>query len=150
MQLGIYEIFERIQKLRKTEEKIQYLKYRDSIPLRQFSKIIIDDRIEVMGGLFSEDGEFLIEVNCTQDVMPTRFLSLMKNFKIIFEPCVYPNMKKSRRELILQSLLEEIHVKDLPYAISMLQQKTPPGVTVNTLRKAFPGLRDMRLERVFP
>lgn len=134
MRLSLSEIVNKACELKKTEEKIEWLKKNESMPLRTILKFTYDtdnvkflipdtpppwkknDYIGVEGMLYNE----------------------VRRLKIFVQGGGYEKLDKIKRESLFISLLEDIDNNDAELLVKMIAQKPLKGLPKSVVAAAFP------------
>jgi hypothetical protein len=134
MRLSISEIVNKACELKKKEEKVEWLKKNESVPLRTVLKLTYN----------TEQIKFLIP-----DTPPpwkkngyTGVEGMLYNetrrLRIFVKGGGYDDMNQAKREHLFISLLEDIDDKDAELLVKMIQQKPLKGLPKEVVMEAFP------------
>jgi hypothetical protein len=134
MKLSISEIINKACELKKKEEKVQWLKSNDNIPVRTVLKFTYDtDRIKFLlpdipppwkkNGYTGVEGMLYTET---------------RRLRIFIKGGGYDDMNQVKRESLFISLLEDVDDSDAELLCKMLQQKPLKGLTKEVVMEAFP------------
>jgi hypothetical protein len=134
MRLSISEIVNKACELKKKEEKVEWLKKNESVPLRTVLKLTYN----------TEQIKFLIP-----DTPPpwkkngyTGVEGMLYNetrrLRIFVKGGGYDDMNQAKREHLFISLLEDIDDKDAELLVKMIQQKPLKGLPKDVVMEAFP------------
>jgi hypothetical protein len=134
MKLSISEIVNKACGLKKNEEKIEWLKKNESVPLRTVLKFTYDtDRIKFLlpdaPPPWKKNGYTGVEGMLYNET---------RRFKIFVKGGGYDDMNQVKREHLFISLLEDIDDNDAELLCKMIQQKPLKGLPKEVVAKAFP------------
>ena len=135
--LLVYEVFEKVGKATKKEEKIKILRDNDTIALR-----------DVLQGIFDSRVTWLLPTGAPppyepadERSVPANLLGQNKQFTYFVKGGKGDNINPLKRESIFIRLLESIHPKDAELLISMINRKAPAKtITLKLVEEAFPNL----------
>jgi hypothetical protein len=135
MKLSIAEIVNKATKLSTKQEKIEWLRNNDSVPLRTVIKCMYDKEVE-----------FLIpstpppwKKNNYIDVQGMLYKEA-RRLRIFIKGGGYDNLNQVKREQLFISLLEDIDNEDAELLCKMIAQKPLKGLSKAIVMEAFPGL----------
>lgn len=134
MLLSISEIIKKASELNTEEEKVEWLKKNDSIPLRTVLKFTYDtDRVQFLlpntPPPWKKNGYVGVEGMLYKE---------SRRLGIFVKGGGYDNMNQVKREQLFISLLEDIDDKDAELLTLMIQQKPLRGLPKTVITKAFP------------
>jgi hypothetical protein len=135
MLLSLSEIVNKACQLETKEEKIDWLKRNDSIPLRTVLKLMYDRSVE-----------FLIP-NTPPPWKKNSYIGVegmlykeTRRLRIFVKGGGYDNLNQVKRENLFIKLLEDIDNNDAELLCKMIAQKPLKGLTLKVVTEAFPGL----------
>jgi len=136
MRLSISEILNKIAELKTKNEKIDWLKKNESIPLKTVLRLIYDDNIE-----------FLVP-NTPPPWKKNSYVGVegmlykeTRRLRIFVKGGGYENLNQVKREGLFISLLEDIDNGDAELLAKHMISHTPvKGLTRKTLEEALPTL----------
>jgi Family of unknown function (DUF6433) len=136
MKLGIAEILEGCSKLPKIEDKVNYLRQYDCLPLRVVLQYALDYRVE-----------WLLPIG-TPPYKPTEHLdqegNLYRNIRkvnLFVKGGDHPDLHPIKRETLFIQFLEGLAPKDAELICAVKDKKIPyKGYTIKLVNTAFPGL----------
>lgn len=133
----IFEIIEKIEKVKTKEERVNILKTNDIMPLLDVLRGTFDDSIQwnLPEGAPPYTQSLPESVPSTLLKQHLKFKYFVKGFK------ESDSLNKIRREKMFIDILESIHPKDAEILIAMINKKSP-SVSLNKelIQEAFPGL----------
>jgi hypothetical protein len=135
MQIGLYEFLLKVSKLKRTQEKVDALKFNDSLPLRVIMQGAFDPTVEWL----LPPGEPPYKVN---DLVDQEHV-LIKDIEKLryFIKGFYDNLNQTKRESMFVELLERVAPDDAKLLIAIKDKKMPfPGITIQHVKEALPGL----------
>lgn len=143
--LSISEIVRKAQKLETEEQKIEWLRANDSVPLRQLLICTYDtDRIK-----------FLIPNTAPPykksehlDSQGMLYRQIRKLQYVIEGEAPQDRLTPYKREWIFIEILETVDAEDAELLCEMIQQKPLTGLTVNVINKAFGDIISKKFEIV--
>jgi len=140
MRLSLAEIVNELPKLSKKQDKIDWLRKYDSIPLRQVLRLTYDKSIE-----------FLIP-NTAPPWKKNDYIGVegmmyneARRLRIFIKGGGYDNLNVLKRENLFISLLEDVDNADAELLCKMIEQKPLKGLTAKTLEEAFPNIYDTKV-----
>lgn len=135
MLLSLSEIVNKACDLKTKEEKVEWLKRNESIPLKTILKYTYDSTVEFLipstpppwkkNNYVGVEGMLLKEA---------------RRLRIFIKGGGYDNLNQVKRENLFISLLEDIDNSDAELLCKMIAQKPLKGLTLSTVTEAFPGL----------
>ena len=135
MLLSLSEIVNKACELKTKQEKIEWLRQKDSVPLRTILKYTYDPSIE-----------FLIpstpppwKKNSYVGVEGMLFKET-RRLRIFIRGGGYDNLNQVKRENLFISLLEDVDNNDAELLCKMIAQKPFKGLSFNVITEAFPDL----------
>lgn len=135
MLLSLSEIVNKAIELKSNQEKIEWLRKNDSIPLRTVLKYMYDKNVK-----------FLIpntpppwKKNSYVGVEGMLFKET-RRLRIFIEGGGYDNLNQVKRENLFISLLEDIDNNDAELLCKMIAQKPLTGLPRSVILQSFPGL----------
>jgi hypothetical protein len=135
MKLSIAEIVNKATQLKTKEEKIEWLRKYDSIPLRT-----------VLKNMYDKNVEFLIpstpppwKKNSYIDVQGMLYKEV-RRLRIFIKGGGYDGLNQVKREQLFISLLEDIDNDDAELLCKMIAQKPLKGLPKSVLNEAFQDL----------
>jgi hypothetical protein len=134
MVIGLAEFLEKVGKLKKTQEKIEALKYNDSLPLRIILQAAYDPNVKWSLPPGSPpykpnelvDQEHVLIKNCEK----------LRYYIAGF----HDNLNQLKRESMFVELLENVAPKDAELLCHIKDKKPIKGITINHVTEALPGL----------
>jgi len=144
MRLSISEILNKMSELKTKNEKIDWLKKNESIPLKTVLRLIYDDSIE-----------FLVP-NTPPPWKKNSYVGVegmlykeTRRLRIFVKGGGYDNLNQVKREALFISLLEDIDNGDADLLANHMISHTPvKGLTRKTLQEALPTLFTDRIQLV--
>ena len=131
MRLSLAEIVNELPKLSKKQDKIDWLRKYDSIPLRQVLRLTYDKSIE-----------FLIP-NTAPPWKKNDYIGVegmmyneARRLRIFIKGGGYDNLNVLKRENLFISLLEDVDNADAELLCKMIEQKPLKGLTAKTLEES--------------
>lgn len=135
MVIGLYEFLEKVSKLRKTQEKIDALRYNDSIQLRI-----------ILQGAFDPKVEWLLP----EGTPPYKPNELTDQQHVLIKECeklryyikgFHDNLPQLKRETMFVELLERVDPNDAKLLCAIKEKKMPfNGITLHHVKEGLPGL----------
>lgn len=135
MQIGLYEFLFKVSKLKKTQEKIDAIKFNDSLPLRIILQGAFDPSVEWL----LPEGEPPYKPN---DLVDQEHV-LIKDIEKLryFIKGFYDNLNQTKREQMFVELLERVAPDDAKLLVAIKDKKMPfPGITIQHVKEGLPGL----------
>lgn len=135
MQIGLYEFLFKVSKLKKTQEKIDAIKFNDSLPLRIILQGAFDPSVEWL----LPEGEPPYRPNdlVDQEHVLIRDIEKLRYFIKGF----HDNLNQTKREQMFVELLERVAPDDAKLLVAIKDKKMPfPGITIQHVKEALPGL----------
>jgi hypothetical protein len=134
MRLSISEIVNKACELKTEEEKVEWLRKNESIPLRTVLKFTYNtERIKFLlpntPPPWKKNGYTGVE---------GMLYSEARRLGIFVEGGGYDNINKAKREHLFISLLEDVDDNDAELLCKMIQQKPLKGLKKEVVMKAFP------------
>jgi len=135
MRIGVSEFLEKVNKLKKKEEKVAALQHNDSFIIRTILQGALDPRVKWLlpeGTPPYKPSELVDQEN----------VLLREARRLIhFVEGGNPDLKQMRRETLFVELLESVAPSDAKLLCSIKDKKLPfKGITVDIVKEAFPGL----------
>jgi hypothetical protein len=134
MQIGIAEFLEKVGKLKKTQEKIDAIKYNDSLPLRIILQACYDPKVvwELPPGVPPYKPNELVDQEhvLLKDCEKLRYF--IKGF--------HDNLAQLKRETMFVEFLERVAPADAEMLASIKDKKPIKGITLQHVTEALPGL----------
>lgn len=135
-QLDVYEVFDKFEKAKTREEKIQVLKQNETWALKDIIKGAMDPKIEWL--LPKGDVPYTA---CEAHNAPSTLLRKNVDFKYCVKGGPGTKMPAFKREKVFLGIVESIHPKDAELVCAMINKKLPvKGLTPKIVEEAFPGL----------
>ena len=135
MVIGLYEFLFKVSKLKKTQEKIDAIRYNDSVPLRI-----------ILQGAFDPKVEWLLPPGTP----PYKPNELVDQQHILIKECeklryyikgFYDNLNQNKREAMFIELLERVDPQDALLLCAIKDKKMPfNGITMQHVKEGLPGL----------
>ena len=135
MQIGLYEFLFKVSKLKKTQEKVDAIKFNDSLPLRIILQGAFDPSVEWA----LPEGEPPYRPN---DLVDQEHV-LIKDIEKLryFIKGFYDNLNQTKREQMFVELLERVAPDDAKLLVAIKDKKMPfPGITIQHVKEGLPGL----------
>lgn len=137
IRLSISEILSKVSEMKKKEEKIDWLRQNDSVPLRSILRLTYDKK----------NVEFLIpgtpppwKKNAHVGTEGMLYKET-RRLRIFVKGGGYDNLNQIKREGLFISLLEDIDNNDADLLANHMISQTPiKGLTEKTLLEAFPDI----------
>lgn len=130
----IFEILDDVANAKTKEEKVKILQTNNCAALRDIIRGSMDKTIVwylPKGPVPYESASERAPKNLRKENV--KFTYFVKGGKA-------DNINQIKRERIFLEIVEGIHPKDADYCVSMINKKTPKGLTRNIVNEAFPGL----------
>jgi len=134
MVIGLAEFLEKVGKLKKTQEKIEALKYNDSLPLRVILQAAYDPSVKWA---------------LPPGVPPYKPNELVDQENVLIKNCeklryyiegFHDNLNQLKRETMFVELLENVAPKDAELLCIIKDKKPIKGITLQHVTEALPGL----------
>lgn len=135
MVIGMYEFLQKVANLKTTEEKIEALKYNDSVQLRI-----------ILQGAFDPNVVWLLPPGNPpykpNDLVDQQHVLLKDCEKIrYFVRGFFDNLKQTRRETMFVEFLERVDPQDAKLLLAIKEKRLPfDGITAYHVKAAFPDL----------
>lgn len=136
MKISLAEIVKKAREIKKREEKIEWLKKNDNIPLRTVLKYMYD----------KDNVEFLIpntpppwKKNGLTDIEGLLYKEA-RRLKIFVKGGGYDHLNQLKRENLFIGLLEDVDDADAELLVQMIQQKPLKGLPKSVVQEAFPNI----------
>lgn len=133
--LGLFEVLEKTESLETKEERINFLRSQQSPPL-----------LICLQYTLHPDLQWAIKLPLPKYIanpypgQETQMLAEAKRLYLFMENSGI-NLTEQKRTVLLQQLLDMLHVKDIEIFEHMIQKKLPyANITYNLIWEAFPGL----------
>lgn len=135
--LQVFEIIDKLEKVKTKSEQINVLKNNDIMPLRDVLRGTFDDSIQWN----LPDGEPPYTPSLPESA-PSSLLKQHLKFKYFVKGFKESDsLNKIRRERMFIDILESVHPKDAEILIAMINKKSPSeSITKELIQTAFPGL----------
>jgi hypothetical protein len=140
MRLSISEIINKLSDIKNVQEKIDWLKKHESIPLKTVLRLTYDKNIE-----------FLIP-NTPPPWKKNAYIGVegmlyneARRLRIFIKGGGYDTLNQVKREALFISLLEDVDNGDAELLCKMITQKPFKGLSLKTLEKVFPDLFEMKV-----
>ena len=134
MQIGIAEFLEKVGKLKKTQEKIDAIKYNDSLPLRIILQGCYDPKVvwALPPGIPPYKPNELVDQEhiLLKDCEKLRYF--IKGF--------HDNLAQLKRETMFVEFLERVCPADALMLATIKDKKPIKGITLQHVVEALPGL----------
>lgn len=135
MLLSLSEIINKACDLQTKEEKIEWLRKHDSIPLRTILKNTYDKSVEFLipntPPPWKKNGYIGVEGMLYKET---------RRLRIFIRGGGYDDLNQVKRENLFISLLEDVDDNDAELLCKMIAQKPLKGLSRKTVVEAFPGL----------
>lgn len=136
MVLQIYEVFDKFEKAKTDQEKVQVLKTNESWALKDLIKGSMDPRVQWL--LPKGDVPY---TPCDEHNHPSTLLKQNTKFKYFVRSRDAAAMPGYKRERIFLGIVESIHPKDAQLVCKMINKVKPvDSLTEEIVKEAFPGL----------
>lgn len=135
MIIGLYEFLYKVSRLKKTQEKVDALKYNDSVQLRIILQGAFDPTVEWL----LPPGEPPYKPN---ELVDQQHVLIKEVEKLrYYVKGFHDNLNQKKREMMFVELLERVDPNDAKLLIA-IKDKTLPfnGITIQHVREALPGL----------
>ena len=138
MKLSISEIIAKCAEFSTADEKVEWLKENDSMPLKMVLQATYDkERVEWLLPNTAPPWK----KNEFEDQAKQLLYTEARRLKIFIKGGGYDNMNQSKREALFIQLLQDIDNDDADMLANYsIQQKPFKGLQKKTVNKAFPGL----------
>ena len=135
MKLAVFEILDKVSKLKTDQEKIIALQMHTCPALLTVLQGAFDDRIKWA----LPEGSPPYKPNEAPETHNVLHAEIRKMY--LFIEGGNPGLKQLRREALFIELLESVHPNDAKILLSIKEKKAPvKGITKNIVQQAFPGL----------
>lgn len=135
MKLGISEILKLVEKENTIDKRVEVLRKHDSTTLRTLLKYAFDKETK-----FDLPSGIPPYKKCDYPGQQGNLYGEMRRMYLFLEGG-NPNLNKIRREFLFIQLLENLDPADADLMCHIKDKKLPyKGITVNTVKKAFPNL----------
>lgn len=138
MLLSLSEIVNKATELPTKQEKIDWLRKNDSVPLQTILTIMYSKQVKLLipntAPPWKKNGYVGVEGMLYKEA---------RRLKIFVEHGGYDNLNQVKRENLFIKLLEDIHDKDAELLVKMIQQKPLKGLSRAVVDEAFPHLKVM-------
>jgi hypothetical protein len=135
MLFSLSEIINKTCDLQTKEEKVDWLKKHDSIPLKTVIKYMYDKSVEFLipntPPPWKKNGYIGVEGMLYKET---------RRLRIFIKGGGYDNLDRVKRENLFISLLEDVDDKDAELLVKMIAQKPLKGLPRAVVIEAFPGL----------
>jgi hypothetical protein len=135
MQLSISEVLQKAREFKSVDEKVQWLKKNESVPLKTILKYMYDP------------SEKTLLPEGAPPYNPSKFpdshgmlYTEARRLKIFYKGNGYDNLKPLKRESVFINILEGVDKDDALLLIDMKDKKKIAGLTSKTINAAFPNL----------
>jgi hypothetical protein len=133
--LPISKIIAEAAKLKKNDDKVEFLRKHECEPLKTILQWTLDPRVNWV----LPTGEPPYK-ECDAPDIDNQLYSEARRLYLFVEHAA-PEMKAWRREALFIEILESVHPEDAKLLISAKEKKLPvKGLTVQIINTAFPGL----------
>jgi len=138
MKLSISEIIAKCAEFNTADEKVEWLKEHDSMPLKMVLQATYDkERVEWLLPNTAPPWK----KNEFEDQAKQLLYTEARRLKIFIKGGGYDNMNQSKREALFIQLLQDIDNDDADMLANYsIQQKPFKGLQKKTVNRAFPGL----------
>jgi hypothetical protein len=134
--LAISEILEKASKMKKKEEKVEFLRQNGTPALQTILVYAMDPNVK---SALPEGPAPYTPADLADENVGTLHSYIDKLY--LFCEGGHPNLKQSRREQIYIQMLESIHPKDAAMMVAAKDKQLPyKGITKEIVNAAFPGL----------
>jgi len=134
MVVGLAEFLEKVGRLKRTQEKIDALKYNDSLPLRIILQGCYDPNVKWS----LPEGTPPYKPN---DLVDQEHVLIKETQKLTyFIEGFHPDLKQMKRETMFVQLLENCAPKDAELLCTIKDKKPIKGITLQHVTEALPGL----------
>jgi hypothetical protein len=135
MLLSLSEIISKATELKTKEEKIEWLRKNQSVPLKTILKYMYDTEIEFLipntPPAWKKNGYVGVEGMLYNET---------RRLRIFIKGGGYDNLSQTKREQLFISLLEDIDDKDAELLCKMIAQRPLKGLSKIAVHQAFPDL----------
>lgn len=138
MTMGISEILEKASKMKKKDEKINFLRENDSVALRTIVAFALHPNVKIQ----LPEGPVPYR---PADLADENYGMLYGQVNKLYLYCEGGDerISQKKRELLFVQMMESIHPKDAELMAAAKDKKLPyKGLTKDVIEKAFPGLLD--------
>lgn len=136
IKISIADVINGAAKLKSKNEKIEWLKKHDAVPLRTVLRLIYDESVEFL----VPDTPPPWKKNSLPDT-DTMLYREARRLRIFVKGGGYDDLAQVKRESLFISLLEDIKNEDADLLANNMISHTPvKGLTRKTLEEAFPDL----------
>jgi hypothetical protein len=140
MQISISEIINKLPSLKTKDEKINWLRKNNSIPLRIILRLTYAEKIEFLipneAPPWKKNPYIGVEGMLYKEA---------RRLRIFIKDCGYNDLNQIKRETLFINLLEDINNDDADLLCLMIAQKPFKGLPLKTLLEVFPDLFQLRL-----
>lgn len=132
---SLSEIVNKACDLKTKQEKIDWLREKDSVPLRTILKYTYDPSVEFLvpdtPPPWKKNGYVGVEGMLYKET---------RRLRIFIKGGGYDNLNQTKRENLFISLLEDIDNNDAELLCKMIAKKPLKGLPLKTVKEAFPDL----------
>lgn len=135
MVIGMYELLEKISRLRKTQQKIEALRNNDSFALRVILQSVFDPKVEWLlpPGTPPYTPNQLVDQQHILIKEAEKLRYYIKGF--------HDNLNQLKRESMFVELLERVDPQDAKLLCAIKDKKMPfPGINLEHVSEGLPGL----------
>ena len=135
MLYSISEIVNKATELKTKEEKVNWLRKNDSVPLKTILQFMYDTKVEFLipdtAPPWKKNGYIGVEGMLYKET---------RRLRIFVKGGAYDQLDKVKREQLFISLLEDVDDKDAELLCKMIAQKPLKGLSRAVVNEAFPDL----------
>ena len=136
VRISISEIINKLPDLKTSSEKVEWLRKNDTPALRDIIKYTYDKNVEFL----IPDTPPPWKKNEFEDEAKSLLYREARRLKIFIKGGGYDSLNKIKRESLFISLLEDVDNDDAELLCKMIAQKPLKGLSLKTVREAFPEL----------
>ena len=135
MQYSVAEVLEAARQLKTVDEKVNYLKTRESVPLKTVLKYMYDPSEKSL----LPEGDPPYTPSGFPDSQGMLYREA-RRLRIFYEGNGYDQLTSLKREGLFITILEAVDKDDAKLLLKMKDKKKIAGITASTINKAFPSL----------
>ena len=140
MQISLSEIINKLPTLKSKNEKIDWLRKNDSVPLQIILRLTYDENIKFL--IPNEKPPWKKNAYVGVEGM---LYKEARRLRIFIKDCGYNDLNQIKRETLFINLLEDVNNDDAELLCLMIAQKPFKGLPLKTLLEVFPNLFQLRL-----
>ena len=118
------------------EGKVAVLRKHDSPVLRNLLRMAVDPHVRWL----IPEGHVPFKASHAEDCENMLYKEARTLYLYVDGPGGNPNVKPRKREQLFIQLLESLDAADANFLVDVRNHKLPPGIDINVIRAAWPGL----------